>query len=42
MSINGSELFGKDVPGNLSKQALKKAKKKGGKALEKLIEANLP
>ena len=42
MSINGSELFGKDIPGNLSKQALKKAKKKGGKALEKLIEANLP
>ena len=42
MSINGNELFGKDVPGNLSKQALKKAKKKGSKTLEKLIESNLP
>ena len=42
MSINGSELFGKDVPGNLSKQSLKKAKKKGSKALEKLLADNLP
>ena len=42
MSINGNELFGKDIPGNLSKQSLKKAKKKGSKALEKLIESNLP
>ena len=42
MSINGSELFGKDVPDNLSKQSLKKAKKKGKKALMKVIESNLP
>lgn len=41
MSISGEELFGKDSNNNLSRQSLKKAKKKK-KNLDKLIEDNLP